>query len=298
MGCAGRQLLWHLKKISDCSERVHSYSRHINSMRNATPANISIKLPHGHMNHVFRGTFLQQVSAFSNIRRFIAERIVNIKRSSVFRRYSGGSSFSSSEGVIYSIVAGNVVVFLLWNSADRRFMYKNFQISVDNFLNGRVHTLITHAFSHKDFYHLFSNMFGFYFFGSTIARTFGSKYLLKLYLAGALGGSIFFLINEAIIVPWRKGISRNNFNPRYTPPAMGASGALNAIMFLSIFLYPKEVIYVNLVIPVPAMLFGACLIGYDLWRVKQGDTQISGAAHLGGALVGILAWAKIKRPWI
>ena len=42
------------------------------------------------------------------------------------------------------------------------------QISVDHILSGRLHTLITNAFSHRDAIHLFSNMIGLYFFGASV----------------------------------------------------------------------------------------------------------------------------------
>ncbi|KAK9106791.1 hypothetical protein Syun_022802 [Stephania yunnanensis] len=64
---------------------------------------------------------------------------------------------------------------------------------------------------------------------------------------------------------------------------LGASGALNAIMLLDIFLFPTATHYINFFIPVPAMLLGS--------------SQISGSAHLGGALVAALAWARIKKGW-
>ena len=42
------------------------------------------------------------------------------------------------------------------------------QISLDNFKSGRLHTLITSAFSHIDIEHIVSNMIGLYFFGSNV----------------------------------------------------------------------------------------------------------------------------------
>jgi hypothetical protein len=42
------------------------------------------------------------------------------------------------------------------------------QISLDNFKSLRLHTLLTSAFSHKDANHLFHNMLGLYFFGSSV----------------------------------------------------------------------------------------------------------------------------------
>ncbi|XP_008805162.2 RHOMBOID-like protein 12, mitochondrial isoform X1 [Phoenix dactylifera] len=140
-------------------------------------------------------------------------------------------------------------------------------ISLDNFKSGRLHTLLTSAFSHSDLDHLVTNMIGLYFFGTNIGKLFGPEFLLKLYLAGALGGSIFFLVHKALIVPSTEGY-RGWDSSRI--PGLGASAAVNAIILLDVFLFPKNIIYVNLIIPVPAILMGAILIGTDLWRVKKG----------------------------
>uniref|UniRef100_A0A0A9E9G2 Peptidase S54 rhomboid domain-containing protein n=1 Tax=Arundo donax TaxID=35708 RepID=A0A0A9E9G2_ARUDO len=43
---------------------------------------------------------------------------------------------------------------------------------------------------------------------------------------------------------------------------------------------------------------GAALIGADLLRVKKGHGHVSGSAHLGGALVAALVWARIRKGWI
>lgn len=42
------------------------------------------------------------------------------------------------------------------------------QISLDNFKSGRLHTLITSAFSHIDGGHLIANMIGLYVFGKSV----------------------------------------------------------------------------------------------------------------------------------
>lgn len=202
---------------------------------------------------------------------------------------------SSPETVVYGLIGVNVGVFLLWKLADPTFMKKNFTISLDNVRNGRIHTLITSAFSHIDGYHIFSNMIGLYFFGSSVGNLFGSQFLLKLYLAGALGGSIFFLLHKFVVTGSDKS-GRNRYLQYAT--GLGASGAVNAVMLLDIFLFPKNIIYFEFFIPVPAALFGAFIIGHDLWRVKQGDTHVSGSAHLGGAVVAALAWARIAKGWI
>uniref|UniRef100_A0ACD5V8N4 Uncharacterized protein n=1 Tax=Avena sativa TaxID=4498 RepID=A0ACD5V8N4_AVESA len=174
---------------------------------------------------------------------------------------------------------------------DQRFMVNHFMISLDNFKSLRWHTLLTSAFSHKDADHLFRNMIGFYFFGSSIARLFGPGFLLQLYVQGAVLGSAFFLAEMVFLAPRKEGFGGWNTH------ALGASAAVNATILLYIFLYPTNILYLHFFIPLPAALVGAGLIGVDLWRVKKGQSRVSGSAHLGGAFVAALVFAEMK-GWI
>ncbi|KAL1197316.1 RHOMBOID-like protein 12 [Cardamine amara subsp. amara] len=201
----------------------------------------------------------------------------------------------SANDVVLGLVIANTAVFLMWRVFDNRFMMNNFMISLDNFTSGRLHTLITSAFSHIDVGHIISNMIGLYFFGTSIARNFGPQFLLKLYLAGALGGSVFYLIHHAYMAATTpKGQGAFVRDPSRTP-GLGASGAVNAIMLLDIFLHPTATLYFEFIIPVPAMLLGIFLIGKDILRITEGNSNISGSAHLGGAAVAAIAWARIRR---
>uniref|UniRef100_A0A7N0VF00 Peptidase S54 rhomboid domain-containing protein n=1 Tax=Kalanchoe fedtschenkoi TaxID=63787 RepID=A0A7N0VF00_KALFE len=197
----------------------------------------------------------------------------------------------SSDDVVLGLIVANVAVFMLWRVADQDFMFNNFTLSLHNIKCGRVHTMITSAFSHIDVGHIVSNMVGLYFFGTSIGRYFGSEYLLKLYLAGAFGGSFLYLIQSSFMTMSSEGgRTRNSSNI----PALGASGAVNAIMLLNIFLYPRATLYIDFIIPVPAILLGIFLIGKDMLRLLEGDEKISGSAHLGGAVVAAIAWKRIK----
>ncbi|KAF0910510.1 hypothetical protein E2562_002960 [Oryza meyeriana var. granulata] len=171
----------------------------------------------------------------------------------------------SADGAVLMLVGANVVVFMLWRLLDPSFMRRHFMISLDNFKSGRLHTLLTSAFSHAESGHLITNMIGLYFFGSSISNMFGPAFLLKLYVAGALTGSTFFLLEKAFLAP-RKQVYVGWDNSR--APALGASAAVNATILLQIFLYPKKLVYLYFFIPIPAAIMGAVLIGVDLWRVK------------------------------
>ncbi|KAM5570959.1 RHOMBOID-like protein 12, mitochondrial [Rosa sericea] len=200
----------------------------------------------------------------------------------------------SSGDMVLGLVVANVAVFLLWRIADPIFMYKNFTISLNNFTSGRLHTLITSAFSHVDIGHIISNMIGLYFFGINIGRTFGPEFLLKLYLAGAIGGSVFYLVHHAFLAASSKNQPFGIMDASKAP-GLGASGAVNAIMLLDIFLHPTATLYLDFIIPVPAMLLGIFLIGKDILRIMEGNSQISGSAHLGGAAVAAIAWARLRK---
>jgi membrane associated rhomboid family serine protease len=109
----------------------------------------------------------------------------------------------SPDEVVLTLVGVNVAIFMLWRVADPGFMSRHFmvsevtnwdlfleynsgylivvameQISLDNFKSGRLHTLLTSAFSHAESDHLISNMIGLYFFGTSVS------YTLFLYVTG------------------------------------------------------------------------------------------------------------------
>ncbi|XP_019442150.1 PREDICTED: RHOMBOID-like protein 12, mitochondrial [Lupinus angustifolius] len=191
--------------------------------------------------------------------------------------------------VVLGLIGANVAVFLLWRIADENFMINNFTISLDNIESGRLHTVITNAFSHVETGHIISNMIGLYFFGTNIGRSFGTDFLLKLYFAGAVGGAVFYLAHQA----YKAQTSKLRWRSKEL--ALGASAAVNAIMLLDIFLFPKATLYFNFIIPVPAILLGIYLIGKDMLLILEGDNRISGATHMGGAAVAAIAWARVRK---
>ncbi|XP_004508660.1 RHOMBOID-like protein 12, mitochondrial [Cicer arietinum] len=209
-----------------------------------------------------------------------------------YRRWRSWFFMLTPDNVVLVLIVANVAVFLFWRTANKNFMLNNFTISLDNIKSGRLHTLITNAFSHVNSGHLIFNMIGLYFFGVNIASNFGNEFLLKLYLAGAIGGAVFFLVHQAYKAQTSKGWRAINPSKEL---ALGASGAVNAIMLLDIFLYPRATLYFYFVIPVPAALLGIFLIGKDMLRIIEGDSTISGSSHLGGVAVAAIAWAGIRK---
>lgn len=142
------------------------------------------------------------------------------------------------------------------------------------------HRLITHAFVHANWEHLFVNMIVLFSFGSAIEAyfkyNFGNREILDyvlLYFGGILVSNIYALIKH-----------RNNFFYN----SVGASGAVAAVLFASIFFDPWNMIYFFGILPIPGIVFAALYLVYSYqMSVKQKD-NVAHDAHFLGALYGFI----------
>jgi len=136
--------------------------------------------------------------------------------------------------------------------------------------------LIGHGFIHADWQHLIFNMITLFFFGAGIERAF-APYI------GPVGFLLFYL--SAILVAILPTYLRHRHDPHYR--SLGASGAVSAVLFASILINPWQLLLV-LFIPMPAIVFGVCYIGYSIWMDRRGGDNINHSAHLWGAGYGML----------
>eukprot|EP00898_Chlorokybus_atmophyticus_P007997 jgi/Chlat1/8199/Chrsp76S07629 len=188
--------------------------------------------------------------------------------------------------VLYGLIAANAAVFGAWQVVDKQFMQRHFAVSIENIRSHRYHTLVTSCFSQMEIWHLAANMLGLYFFGVELAMLYGGNYLLNLYLAGGVAGSIAHLAHQ-----WYKA-RKMGYDPRWTSPALGASGAVNAIVINNVLLFPWRIVYINFFIPVPAILLGLLYLSKDFFGMRSSvESGIGHAAHLGGAATGAIVWA-------
>lgn len=142
------------------------------------------------------------------------------------------------------------------------------------------HRLITHAFIHANWEHLFVNMIVLFSFGTAIEvyfkDNFGNREILDyvlLYLGGILVSNIYALIKH-----------RNNFFYN----SVGASGAVSAILFAAIFFDPWNSIYFFGILPIPGIVFAVLYLVYSYqMSIKQKD-NVAHDAHFLGALYGFI----------
>lgn len=133
--------------------------------------------------------------------------------------------------------------------------------------------LITSGFLHGGITHLLFNMITLFFFGPILERTIGQEHFIILYFTGLLASSIPSLI-------------KHKDNPEYA--TIGASGAVESVLFGFMILFPFEPIYLMFIpIGIPSILFGFMFVGYSIWASKK-EGKINHEAHIAGAAWGLI----------
>ncbi|MBK6369640.1 MAG: rhomboid family intramembrane serine protease [Flavobacteriales bacterium] len=146
--------------------------------------------------------------------------------------------------------------------------------------NNEWYRLITHAFVHADWGHLFVNMLVLYVFGRNVEQTlvFVSPLPVQLvYPTLYLGGVLFATL---------PGMAKHRLDPGYG--SVGASGAVSAVLFAQIILMPTLSISVLFIPDIPAWLFGILYLIYSYAMDKRGGDNIAHDAHFYGAVFGVV----------
>ena len=142
--------------------------------------------------------------------------------------------------------------------------------------------LISHGFIHADWVHLGVNMFVLYSFGEQVERYFDLMkdqgmihfqhlYFLVLYLAGIVVSSLLTLYKH---------------RDHYGYNAVGASGAVSAVVFTGIFFAPVQKIYFFGLFPLPGIVFAVFYLIYSQYMSKRSTDNINHDAHFIGAVFG------------
>lgn len=135
--------------------------------------------------------------------------------------------------------------------------------------------IITSSFLHGDYIHLIFNMLSLYFFAPIIIETTSSIFFLIVYFLSVVGGSLFAIFNHK---------NQNWYS------AVGASGGVTGIVFASICMFPHmKMGLLILPIMIPAWIFAILYLLYSIYGMKAQNDNIGHEAHVGGAILGMLA---------
>ncbi|HEY3369603.1 MAG TPA: rhomboid family intramembrane serine protease [Prolixibacteraceae bacterium] len=142
------------------------------------------------------------------------------------------------------------------------------------------HRLITHAFVHANWEHLFVNMIVLFSFGTAIEvyfkENFGNLHILYyalLYFGGILVSNLYALFKH------RKNYFYN---------AVGASGAVSAVLFAAIFFDPWHEILFFFILPIPGILFAVLYLVYSYQMSNKQKDNVAHDAHFLGAVYGFV----------
>ena len=152
---------------------------------------------------------------------------------------------------------------------------------------GQVWRLLTCAFCHERFsvWHILVNMLFLYWFGRMLEPLYGSREFLLFYLTAAVVASLCHIGLDLFT--------------HHSVPAIGASGAVMAVIVLYAVHHPRETFYVFMMIPIEIRWLVLLYVLFDLHPVLlrwPACPCIQGSRtprHLGGAAFGFL-YAKFN----
>jgi len=188
--------------------------------------------------------------------------------------------------MIITIVALTCLVSILaFNNPDlmRRMQFNAYAIKHHK----QGYRFFTYGLVHAGWAHLAINMFVLWSFGRIV-------YTFYLYLFGNLGILYFLLLYiGGIMFSVLFDFGRHKDNEWYN--AVGASGAVSAVVFASIILYPAGGVYLFFIpIEIPSPVFGILYLVYSAYMAKKGTDNIGHDAHFWGAIYGVLLTIALK----
>lgn len=184
------------------------------------------------------------------------------------------------------IIAITVLVSILAFSNHEIFRRLAFNAyDIKHFKNG--YRFLTYALIHADWIHLLINMVVFYSFGRIVEQYygyyFGAKgllYYILLYVGGAALSTL---------------PSYGKYKDDYTYTAVGASGAVSAVVFASIIFDPLSKIYFFLIpIGIPSIIFGFLYLIYSAYMSRKNIDNVGHDAHFWGAVFGFVFTIILK----
>jgi membrane associated rhomboid family serine protease len=188
--------------------------------------------------------------------------------------------------VVGAIIAVNVVLWLLDSLSSEtpghgRWLSDHLAVHVDTLSQPWLWwQFLTAGFAHspREFQHILFNMLVLFFLGRDVEAAHGSKEFLRLYLVMVVFASVVWsVVNKFLGTPGEAG-------------AYGASGAISGVVILYALQFPRRMLLLFFVIPIPAWLFGVLMIVLDMLGAsgRGGPSNVAYSMHLAGAAFALL----------
>jgi membrane associated rhomboid family serine protease len=174
-----------------------------------------------------------------------------------------------------SLILILVNCFVSWKGFNDRNFYERYEFSIEKVkIYKQYYRLITSGFLHVNWMHLIFNMLALYFFSSSVELYFGPLQFLLIYFASLIGGDLLSLFIH-------------RYDSAYA--SVGASGAVNGIIFASIAVFPGMKMGLFFIpVSIPAWIFGLAYVAYSIYGIRSRRDNVGHESHLAGALIGML----------
>ncbi|MBO4670994.1 MAG: rhomboid family intramembrane serine protease [Bacteroidales bacterium] len=142
--------------------------------------------------------------------------------------------------------------------------------------------MLSYGAVHAGWGHLIFNMLTLFFFGPVVEQYFSAAF-------GASPGPLLFAVLYVSAIAVSTVGDMFKYRDDVTYSAVGASGAVSAILFASILFEPKMGIFIFMIpIPVPGYIFAPLYLLYCWYMAKRNMDNIGHTAHFWGAVYGLL----------
>lgn len=192
----------------------------------------------------------------------------------------------SSVITISILVITSIVSIASFSNRDlyRRLLFNAYDIK--HFRNG--YRFLSYTLVHADWIHLLINMMVLFSFGRVVEAYYGVVFGTK----GILYYILLYVGGTALSTTPAYG----KYKDDYSYSAVGASGAVSAVVFASIIFDPLNKIYLFMIpIGIPAIIFGILYLVYSWYMAKKNVDNIGHDAHFWGAVFGF-AFTLIMKP--
>jgi membrane associated rhomboid family serine protease len=184
------------------------------------------------------------------------------------------------------IIAVTVGVSLLAMNNEEVFVRLRFN-AYDARHSNHWYRFLTYGFVHAGYIHLLINMFVLYSFGAIVEMYF------KVYFPGKASFYYILLYLGGIILSVVPSFGKHKNDVFYN--AVGASGAVAAVVFSSIILYPTGRIFLFFIpVGIPSPIFGVLYLAYEYYSSRNAKDNIGHDAHLWGAIFGLVFTIALK----
>lgn len=190
-----------------------------------------------------------------------------------------------------------VTVLISWKAfSDPEFRANSLFVPAMIKNRGENHRWVSAGFIHADWMHLIFNMYALYIFGPYVERAFTSGLadrtlgLFQEPIFGPVVGGLLYVLFYVVSIPAASYASYKQHQDNYGYSALGASGAVAAMMWPLIFLMPWAPIFWGFI---PPIVLGVGYILYSNYADKRGGSRIGHSAHLWGAVFGLVAYTAI-----